>query len=119
MSSADRETLVRQINDVERILTGLRTARDAQVIADYQRGKSKYRLAKDWGVNEKTIKRIVDSAQAPHAQNHHNEHYANAESAAETEGDYEHAAEIAEEAQLKDWAPSQGTRQASSALSDA
>lgn len=56
-----RDTLAAQIKETETILTGLRAARDSQIRDDYQRGTSKYRLAKDWGVNENTITRIVTS----------------------------------------------------------
>lgn len=56
-----RETLAAQIKETESILNGLRAARDSQIRDDYQRGTSKYRLAKDWGVNENTITRIVTS----------------------------------------------------------
>lgn len=56
---SDRDTIIKQINDLEHRLTSLRADRDSQIAEAYAKGTSKYRLAKDWAVSENTITRIV------------------------------------------------------------
>lgn len=63
-SMTDRKALVEQINDTEARLIQLRASRDGQIIEAYQEGASKYRLAKDWGLSENTITRIVTGTRA-------------------------------------------------------
>ena len=63
-SSVGNEQLAQQIVEVEAHLIKLRAARDERILASYDEGLSKYRLAKDWGVNENTITRIVSRRRA-------------------------------------------------------
>ncbi len=58
-SSLGNEQLAQQITETEAHLLTLRAARDERILVSYDEGLSKYRLAKDWGVNENTITRIV------------------------------------------------------------
>lgn len=58
-SITGRDSLVEQIRKTEKRLNELRALRDEQIIEAHQQRVSKYRLAKDWGVSENTITRIV------------------------------------------------------------
>lgn len=55
----DKTTLITEIAQAENHLTQLRARRDELIKEGYQQGVSKYRLAKDWELNENTISRIV------------------------------------------------------------
>lgn len=57
MSGHDQ--LMTEIAAAEEQLRQLRARRDGMIKDSYRLGTSKYRLAKDWGLNENTISRIV------------------------------------------------------------